>query len=254
MATLLEAASGKRLDPKQKALIAQQAEHDYAGVPCGIMDQFASALCRENQLMLLDCRSAEPTMVPFTDPEIAILIINSNVSHELASGEYAERRDQCEQVAQRLAIPTLRDAGLDQLEVIRSQLDDELYRRARHVITENTRVLEAVKAFGCGNWSRAGALMAASHESLRDDFEVSCTELDLLVNLALEMGEGEGVFGSRMTGGGFGGCTVTLAHRDAVANIGKVISEKYHERTGIESSMFVTRPARGAYILDAGVI
>ena len=254
MATMLEAASGKQLDPKQKALIAQQAEHDYAGVPCGIMDQFASALCCENELMLLDCRSAEPTMVPFTDPDIAVLIVNSNVSHELAGGEYAKRREQCEQVAQRLAVSALRDAGLDQLEAVRSQLDDTLYRRARHVITENTRVLEAVKAFGSGNWSRAGALMVASHESLRDDFEVSCAELDLLVDLACNMGEEKGVFGSRMTGGGFGGCTVTLTHRDAVANIGAVISERYSEHTGYKPSMFVTRPARSAHILSTEVI
>lgn len=252
MATLLEAASGQQLDPKQKALIAQKAEHDYAGVPCGIMDQFASALCREDHLMLLDCRTAEPSMVPFIDPDIAVLIINSNVSHELVGGEYAERRKQCEQAAKHLAVPALRDAEMEQLEAIRNQFDDVLYRRARHVITENTRTLEAATAFSAGLWQRAGELMVASHESLRDDFEVSCAELDLLVELALEMGD-KGIFGSRMTGGGFGGCTVTLARRDAVAKVGKVISEKYFERSGIEPSMFVTRPARGAHILQAGV-
>jgi galactokinase len=252
MATLLEAATGQQLDPRQKALIAQKAEHDYAGVPCGIMDQFASALCLEDHLMLLDCRTAEPAMVPFIDPDIAVLIINSNVSHELAGGEYAERRSQCEQAAKRLGVPALRDAGLEQLESIRGQLGDVLYRRAHHVITENARVLEAANAFSAGQWQHAGELMVASHESLRDDFEVSCTELDLLVDLALDLGTGQGVFGSRMTGGGFGGCTVTLAHKDAVANISSTVSKKYFERTGIEPSMFVTRPARGAHILDLG--
>ncbi len=254
MATVIEAATSQQLNPKQKAYIAQKAEHDYAGVPCGIMDQFASALCREDHLMLLDCRSAEPVMVPFTDPDIAVLIINSNVKHELTGGEYAERRNQCEQVAERLGVTALRDAGLEQLKAIRKQLDDVLYRRARHVLTENARTLEAAKTFSTGQWKRAGELMVASHVSLRDDFEVSCPELDLLVDLALELGVTEGVFGSRMTGGGFGGCTVTLAHKDAVADIGNAISEKYFGRTGIEPSMFVTRPARGAHILNPGAI
>lgn len=203
--------------------------------------------------MLLDCRSAEPEMVPFIDPAIAVLIINSNVSHELTGGEYAERRSQCEQVAKHLGVPALRDAGLEQLMASRKQIDDVLYRRAKHVITENARTLEAACAFGSGQWQRAGELMVASHESLRDDFEVSCAELDLLVDLAFEMGEGEGVLGSRMTGGGFGGCTVTLAHTDAVADISRILAKKYHERSGIEPSTFVTRPARGAHILDAGV-
>lgn len=248
MATLLEAASGHQLDPKQKALIAQKAEHDYAGVPCGIMDQFASALCRENHLMLLDCRTAEPSMVPFIDPDIAVLIINSNISHQLAGGEYAERRSQCEEVAKHLGVPALRDAGMDQLKAIRDQLDDVLYRRARHVITENNRTLEAATAFSSADWQRAGKLMVASHESLRDDFEVSCAELDLLVELALETGK-EAVFGSRMTGGGFGGCTVTLARRDDVTDTAEAIADRYLEKTGIKPSMFVTRPARGAHIL-----
>jgi len=253
MATVLEAATGQQLDPKQKAYIAQKAEHDYAGVPCGIMDQFASALCREGHLMLLDCRSAEPEMVPFTDPDIAVLIINSNVSHELTGGEYAERRSQCEQVAKHLGVLALRDAGLEQLEASRKQLDDVLYRRAHHVITENARTLEAAKAFSTGQWKRAGELMVASHVSLRDDFEVSCPELDLLVDLALEIGEAGGVFGSRMTGGGFGGCTVTLARKDAAADIGRAVCERYHESSGIEPSMFITRPVQGAHILTNGI-
>jgi len=248
-ATLLEAASGIRLDSKHKAYIAQRAEHDYAGVPCGIMDQFASALCREEQLMLLDCRSAEPEMVPFTNPEIAVLIINSNVRHELAGGEYAARRSQCQEVASRLAVPALRDATQEQLESIRPQLGDVLYRRARHVISEISRTLVAADAFRTGRWSDAGELMVASHVSLRDDFEVSCPELDLLVELALEPGEENGVLGSRMTGGGFGGCTVTLARKEAVSEIANMIHGKYRKHTGIEPSFFVSRPARGAHIL-----
>ena len=248
-ATLLEAATGAVLDPKHKALIAQKAEHDYAGVPCGIMDQFASALCRKDHLMLLDCRSAEPKMVPFTDPDIAVLITNSNVRHELTGGEYAERRAQCEEAATYLGVAALRDATMDQLEAARHGLDDVLYRRARHVITENGRTLKAADAFSTGQWSLTGQLMTASHASLRDDFEVSCAELDLLVDLALGLGESRGVFGSRMTGGGFGGCTVTLARKDAVEDIAENIFHDYSERTGIEPAIYVSRPARGAHVL-----
>jgi galactokinase len=190
--------------------------------------------------------------VPFTDPEIAILITNSNVRHELAGGEYAERRSQCEEVAERMGVPALRDATLQQLEDLQPQLDDVLYRRARHVISENDRTQEAAKSFTAGYWSRTGELMVASHLSLRDDFEVSCPELDLLVELALELGVAKGVFGSRMTGGGFGGCTVTLARKAAVPEIARTIYGKYLGRTGIAPSIYVSRPARGAHILDAG--
>jgi galactokinase len=250
VATMLEAATGKVLDGKQKALIAQKAEHDYAGVPCGIMDQFASALSLENHLMLLDCRTAEPEMVPFIDPDIAVLIINSNVRHALTGGEYAERRAQCEAVAERLGIKALRDADMIHLENIRAQLENVLYRRARHVISENARTLEAADAFSTGQWEHAGKLMTASHVSLRDDFEVSCFELDVLVELALEIGVEGGVYGSRMTGGGFGGCTVTLARKEAVADIAKSIFRDYASRTGIEPATYVSRPARGAHTLS----
>lgn len=250
MATMLEAATGKVLGGTQKALIAQKAEHDYAGVPCGIMDQFASTLCRKDYLMLLDCRSAEPELVPFTDPDIAVLIINSNVKHELTGGEYAERRGQCEEVAAKLGVKALRDAYMDQLEGIRKAVDNVLFRRARHVIGENARTLDAAEAFSSSNWEHAGVLMAASHVSLRDDFEVSCPELDLLVELALDIGVEGGVYGSRMTGGGFGGCTVTLAHKAAVDDIAKSVCRDYARRTGIEPAVYVSRPARGAHVLD----
>lgn len=250
MATLLEAASGKALGLKNKAYIAQKAEHDYAGVPCGIMDQFASAMCLEGHLMLLDCRSAEPVMVPFDDPDIAVLIINSNVKHQLSGGEYAERREQCEKVASLLGLKALRDASMQQLEGIRSRVESVLYRRAHHVISENARTQKAAAAFSCGDWEKAGRLMTASHQSLRDDFEVSCPELDVLVDLALQLGSKNGVYGSRMTGGGFGGCTVSLVRKDCVDDIARRIREEYLVRTGIEPAIYVSRPARGAHILD----
>lgn len=251
-ATLLESASGSSLEGKQKALIAQRAEHEYAGVPCGIMDPFASALCREDHLMLLDCRSEEPRMVPFTGPDVAVLIVNSHVRHELTGGEYAERRQQCETAAALLGVDALRDLTTERLESARGQLDELLYRRARHVVSENERTLAAAGAFGRGDWNEAGRLMVSSHASLRDDFEVSCPEIDLLVDLALGLGEDGGVWGSRMTGGGFGGCTVSLVALDAVSSIAAAIRRDYVERTGIEPAFYLTRPSRGAHVLAGG--
>jgi galactokinase len=189
-------------------------------------------------------------MVPFTNPDVSVLIINSNVRHELTGGEYAERRRQCEQVAARLGVGALRDADMDRLDTIRGELDEVLYRRARHVVTENARTLDAAQAFSSGRWQRVGELMAASHASLRDDFEVSCPELDLLVDLALGLGEANGVYGSRMTGGGFGGCTVSLVDREAVADAAEAIGRDYFEISGIEPAIYESRPARGAHVLS----
>jgi galactokinase len=188
-------------------------------------------------------------MVPFTDPDVAVLIIKSHVRHELTGGEYAERRGQCEQVAARLGVRALRDADMDRLDDIRGELDEVLYRRARHVVTENARTLDAAQAFSASRWLRVGELMAASHASLRDDFEVSCPELDLLVDLALRLGEAGGVFGSRMTGGGFGGCTVSLVDREAVADVAEAIGREYREKSGIEPAIYLSGPARGAHVL-----
>ncbi len=244
-ATLLEAASGHLLDPVQKALLCQKAEQDFAGVPCGIMDQFTSVMAKEGHLLLLDCRSRTTELVPLTNLDLSILIINSNVKHELTGGEYAERRAQCESAARLLAMPSLRDVALPQLEAAQSRMVPVIYRRARHVITEIARTTQAAHEMRAGQWSKLGQLMYASHDSLRDDFEVSCAELDLLVKL----GERGGVFGSRMTGGGFGGCTVSLVETRSVDAICRHIGAAYHEKTGLEATMFVSRPAGGARVL-----
>ncbi len=212
-ATLIEAMLGKPLVPVQKARLCQEAEHKFAGVPCGIMDQFSSALCIADHLMLLDCRSQEVKLVPFTAPDISVLITNSNVKHELTGGEYAQRRVQCEAAAKTLGVTTLREANMPQLEAARERLGDVNFRRARHVVSEIERTVKAADAFSAGRWGEVGQLMYASHDSLRDDYEVSCPELDLLVVLAKELGPDGGVIGSRMTGGGFGGCTVSLVAR-----------------------------------------
>jgi galactokinase len=248
-ATLLETVTGSSLDPIAKALLCQKAEHDYAGVPCGIMDQFSSVLGRENALMLLDCRSQQVEQVPFADPDVTVVIANSNVKHELTGGEYAQRRQECERAAEVLGVPLLRDAGVEQLAAARDRMDDVTFRRARHVIGEIGRTVSAAEAIRAGNWRTVGELMYASHESLRDDYEVSCEELDLLVEIARSVGFASGLIGSRMTGGGFGGCTVSLVRTGIAADFAQQLHRTYSDRTGIEPSIFATRPTQGAMVL-----
>ncbi len=248
-ATLLEAITGRTLDPVEKALLCQKAEHDYAGMPCGIMDQFISVMGKENHLLLLDCRSRKPELVPMSDPAMALLIINTNVKHELTGGEYAKRRAQCEQAAQTLGVPSLRDANGTMLERVRGKMDPIAFRRARHVIGEIERTLDAAREVRASNWPTVGKLMYASHASLRDDYEVSCAELDAVVDIARAIGPQGGVSGCRMTGGGFGGCAVALVHTDKVDTISARVAAEYEQRTRIKPTLFVSRPAAGAAIL-----
>ena len=199
--------------------------------------------------MLLDCRAQTAEMVRLADPNVAVLITNSNVKHELTGGEYAERRSQCEKAAETLGVSSLRDADMRQLESARGQLDDVHFRRARHVITEIARTVEAAAAIQRSDWDEVGRLMFASHASLRDDYEVSCQELDLLVELARSIGTAGGVIGSRMTGGGFGGCTVSLVETQSVTWVTDAIRDGYQRETGIEPTIFASRPSAGARIV-----
>jgi galactokinase len=248
-ATLLECITGKALQPVEKALLCQKAEHDYAGMPCGIMDQFISVMGKENHLLLLDCRSQKPELVPMTDPAMALLIINTNVKHELTGGEYAQRRAQCEQAAKALGVPSLRDATAERLEDAKSGMDPVAYRRARHVIGEIERTLHAAEGVRASNWPTVGQLMYASHRSLRDDYEVSCPELDAVVDIAQAIGPAGGVSGCRMTGGGFGGCAVALVQADKVKAISDRVAAEYEKRTKIKPTLFVSRPSAGASVL-----
>ena len=248
-ATLIEAATGVCIDPIEKALLAQKAEHDFAGVPCGIMDQFISALGREGHLLLLDCRTRKTELVPMSDPSVALLVINTNVKHELSGGEYAARRAQCEEAARNLGVKSLRDVTADQLEKGKSKLSEVVFRRARHVIGEIERTLHAAKGIRQSKWPTVGQLMYASHAALRDDYEVSCKELDAVVEVAEGIGYKGGVYGCRMTGGGFGGCCVALMKADAVESITKKISTDYKAKTGIGATIFASRPAAGAMII-----
>jgi galactokinase len=248
-ATLLEAITGKKLDPVEKALLCQKAEHEYAGMPCGIMDQFISVMGRKDHLLLLDCRSRKTELVPMTDLSLELLITNTNVKHELTGGEYAKRRAQCEEAAKLLGAASLRDADPERLERARGKMDPVVYRRARHVISEIERTLHAAEGVRASNWPTVGQLMYASHTSLRDDYEVSCAELDAVVEIAQQIGMAGGVFGCRMTGGGFGGCTVALVQADKVAAISSRIAAEYEQRTKIKPTLFVSRPAAGATML-----
>lgn len=250
-ATLIEAATGKGIDPVEKALLAQTAEHVFAGVPCGIMDQFISALGREGHLLLLDCRTRQTELVPMSDPAVELLVVNTNVRHELGSGEYAKRRAECESAAKILGVASLRDATAGQLEQAKGRMDEVVYRRARHVIGEIERTVHAAEGIRMSNWPTVGQLMYASHYSLRDDYEVSCEELDAVVAIAESIGFKGGVFGCRMTGGGFGGCCVALVKADAVGAITQKIATDYKAKTGIEAAIFASRPAAGATILKA---
>jgi galactokinase len=248
-ATLIEAATGKTIDPVEKALLAQTAEHEFAGVPCGIMDQFISALGREGHLLLLDCRTRETELVPMNDLSVELLIVNTNVKHELGSGEYAKRRAECEAAAIILGVNSLRDATAGQLGNAKNKMSEIVFRRARHVIGEIERTVRASKDIRASNWTNAGELMYASHASLRDDYEVSCPELDAVVEIAEEIGVTGGVYGCRMTGGGFGGCAVALVKAGDVDAITKKIAAHYKTKTGIEATIFSSRPAAGATII-----
>lgn len=239
-----------RMDPMALAKLAQQAENAHAGTHCGIMDQAAVLQGRENCAMLLDTRSleAEHIAVP---PGAAIVICNTMVSHELASGAYNERRRECEEGAALLArampgVRTLRDVSRRELDDGRSVLPETLYRRARHVVSENARVLQAAQALRERNASRFGELMNASHESLRTDYEVSCEELDVMARLSREY---PGAYGARMTGGGFGGCVVALVDARRAAGFRTYISGAYRSAMGIAPEIYDGSPVAGAEIV-----
>ncbi|GAB6021267.1 Galactokinase [Chamberlinius hualienensis] len=226
----------------EKALTCQKAEHKFALMPCGIMDQFISTMGVKNHALLIDCLSMESSLIPMTSNEVAVLITNSNVRHELTGSEYPSRRRHCEEAAKLLGADYLRHVTYQKLLDNKSKLDEVLFKRARHVISEIERTSEAAKALTNNDYTRFGKLMVESHNSLRDDYEVSCPELDELVAAALKC---DGVYGSRMTGGGFGGCTVTLLRKDVVEVVKKYIQETYSGKP----TFYVCTPVDGAKVV-----
>ncbi len=248
-ATFLEGLLDTVLDTREKALLCQKAEHDFAHVPCGIMDQFASAFGKANRLVLIDCKTGEPELVPFENPDLTVLISNTMVHHELSDGGYAARRKNTEEGLAILGKASWRDVTSAEVQNHWEQLGDPINRRARHVVGEISRTIAAAAALARNDFETLGPLMAASHDSLRDDFEVSCKELDLMVDIARKIGRNSGVIGARMTGGGFGGSTVTLCESQKASEIAATLAAEYEKATGITPQIFASRPSQGAHLI-----
>lgn len=251
-AVALRRLEGLEIENQDLARLCQRAENDFVGMNCGIMDQFISLMGREGYGLFLDCRSLEYTHVPLGLNDYRILICHSGVKHSLVDSEYNKRRKECETGVTALqallpGIKALRDVGLDDLTAWEGRLDPVVFRRCRHVITENQRVLQSVTALKTGDLSSFGMLMNASHDSLRDDYEVSCAEIDLLIDLARQQ---PGLLGARMTGGGFGGCIVNLVLNSAIEAFVDEVGTLYREQTGITPRFYVGMAVEGAHIIE----
>jgi galactokinase len=247
IACALSAHSQLYIANLELAKLCQKAENEFVGARVGIMDQFVSLFGQQRHALLLDCRSLEHRLLPLP-ADAKLVICNTMVKHELAASAYNERREQCEEGVRVLSgllpnVKALRDVTPDELETHRGRLSDDVYRRCRHIVTENVRVLAAAEALEQGDLGRFGDLMYESYRSLRDDFEVSCKELDVMVKLARRV---DGVFGARMTGGGFGGCTVNLVARDRVESFQQIVGDAYRIATGIVPEFYICEAVNGA--------
>ena len=238
--------SGIEWDPPAMALLGQKAENQWVGVNCGIMDQMISATGRDGHAVLIDCRSLELKPVPLP-PETAVVVLDTSTRRGLVDSAYNERRSQCESAAAHFGIKALRDVSLEEFEQRCGELDEVTRRRARHVVSEDERTLEAVAAMGRGDAQTMGRLMNESHDSLRDDFEVSSEELNVMAECAQGL---DGCYGARMTGAGFGGCAVALIQEGAAEAFVSEISSAYHERSGHTPSIYVCKATDGAGILE----
>jgi len=282
MAHLIEAVTETTLSSSERIRAAVSAEREGAGVPCGVMDQTIVEQGQQGCVLLLDCaEELISSIIPCDDPQIAWLVIHSGVSHDLADGAYAQRHAECEMICEALQVGSLRDVTPEMITTLtpdlpapspasppaaspiqsstpspiqsstpspihsssQELLDEVLLRRARHVVTENQRVLAAAEALKTANWSTLGQLLFESHQSLRDDYQVSCEELDVLVELAQAQ---DAVFGARMTGGGFGGCVVALVDREALLSVATSICQGYAQRVGLSPRCYRVNPASGA--------
>lgn len=222
------------IDKFELARIGQSTEHNYCGVKCGIMDQFASVFGKEGNLMRLDCRSGEYEYFPFRPEGYRLVLVDSAVKHELADSPYNKRRESCERVAARLGVETLRDADMEMLEAAKGDLSEEDFKRARYVIGEKERVLAVCDALRNRDYPTVGQKMYETHEGLSKDYEVSCEELDFLNEIAKE----NGVTGSRIMGGGFGGCTINLVEEDRHDRFVKEARRRFNERYGHEPKIY----------------
>lgn len=228
------------------ALIGQSTEHNYCGVNCGIMDQFASVFGKKDCLMRLDCRSLEFKYFPFKPVGYKLVLVNSQVKHELVDSPYNKRRESCERVAKTLGVGTLRDADMSMLEAAKAQISDEDYKRAVYVIGEKQRVLDVCEALEKGDYETVGQRMYETHHGLSKDYEVSCEELDFLNDVAKECG----VTGSRIMGGGFGGCTINLVKEDLYDTFVQTAKTKFNEKYGIEPIIIDVVISDGAHKVE----
>ena len=239
--------TGLKISPLELAQSAQKAEHLFVGTKSGLMDQLTAAFAKENHAMLIDCRSFQITQIPMRLPKTVTVICDTRVKHTLVSSAYNDRRRECERAVALLSqkdkpeVRALRDLDLDDLNLI-DQLPEPERRRARHVVTENKRTLQAAQALAANDVQELGELMVGSHESLRDDFEVSCPELDVMVDLALSV---EGVSGARMMGGGFGGCTINLVDLEKLDLFAERMTAGYQSATGLLPVINVVQPDDG---------
>jgi galactokinase len=242
--------SGLPFDPIEIAQLCQRAENDFVGMRCGVMDQYISCCGVAGHALLIDCRSLESRNVAIA-PNLRLLIADSRVRHQHAGGEYNLRREACEEGVKLLSrylgpIQALRDVTPKQLEAKRRKLPELIYRRCRHIVTENARVLEAERALEAGDLVACGRAMNASHISMRDDFEITCPEVDMLAGLAQTV---KGVYGSRMTGGGFGGCTISLIEASAVDKASQILIDGYRIGMGRDVDIYVCAPSDGARLI-----
>lgn len=247
----MEELFGFGLSLKQMALIGQRTEHDHVGVKCGIMDQFVNLHGEANKVLKLDCRSLDYDLYPFERDDIKIVLCNSKVSHNLVDSQYNVRRTQCEQGVQVLRkykpeILNLRDVSMELLKGHKEEMDPVVYRRCKYVLDENQRVHDACNDLEKGDFESFGKRMFQSHEGLSNDYEVSCEELDILVEIA----KGQpGLLGARMMGGGFGGCTINLVEEEHVGEFKETIAKEYNAKTGIEPEIYITQISSGTKVL-----
>jgi galactokinase len=236
------------VDPVALALAGQQAEHEYVGTMCGIMDQFIAALGRTRHALLIDCRTLEATHIPLDTSEFEVVICDTKVKHELTLSDYNIRRAECARGVESLremlpGIQALRDVSAEELARYEARLPEVIRRRCRHVITENARTLAAAEALRHNRIEEMGELMYRSHQSLRDDYEVSCAELDALVEIARNF---HGVIGARMTGGGFGGCAVNLVRRASIEEFREVVAREFTNTMGYAPAIYISAASNGA--------
>lgn len=248
MARAFAAVSGFEWDAPEMAKLSQRAENHWVGVNCGIMDQMASAACKAGHALFLDCRSLEIQHAPLP-PGVSVVILDTSTRRGLVDSAYNERRSQCEEAARWFGAKALRDVSVEELSRwnVESELSEVAFRRARHIVTENARVLEAIEMMRNGNVKRLGELFNASHASLRDDFEVTNEALNIMVECAIEQ---KGCYGARMTGAGFGGCAVALVDEKEAGAFTQAVAAAYKRRSGLEASVYVCKSSEGASLVQ----